>query len=118
VALVYEAGLANTKFISRTMNAVIKEAVDHRIASIDFLNKNHPAAIPLQAADFLAHAIGTNEFKWIKELTDSKKLYPPLNMPADKLKETSKKLERLLLEQRRLRKNARKQGDQNQLVNS
>jgi len=114
VALVYEAGQPNGNFIYETISAIMAEPVDHRFASINFLNKEHPGAIPLQAADFLAHAIGVNKTKWIEKFLASGKLYPPVEMPPEKLQESSRKINDMLVQRRKLRRLARKKilGDE------
>jgi hypothetical protein len=106
VAIVFESGQSNEDNILKTLSAIMEEPVDHRIASINFLNKKHPGAIPLQAADFLSHAISTNETKWIKLIKESGKFFPPIKMPPEKLRETSRKVARMIAHRRKLRKNA------------
>ncbi len=107
VALIYEAGQPNADFICETITAQIAEPEDHRFSSIHFINKKHPGAIPLQTADFLSHVISTNEKKWIELFTGAGKLVPPVTMPPEKLRETSRKIERLIAQHRGLRRAAR-----------
>lgn len=107
VALVYEAGQPNADFIHKTITAMITEPEDHRLDSITFMNKKSPGAIPLQAADFLSHVIGINETKWINLFLKSGKLHPPVRMPPEKIKETSKKIEAMIVRQRALRRKSK-----------
>jgi hypothetical protein len=107
VALIYEAGQPNANFICETITATITEPEDHRFSSVHFINKNHPGAIPLQTADFLSHAISTNETKWIERFINTGKLVPPVTMPPEGLRETSRKIERMISQERGLRRAAR-----------
>lgn len=108
IALVFESGQRNEGFIHETFSAIMAEPnVDHRISSLSFLDKKEPGAVPLQAADFLAHAISTNEQQWISYFKKRGQLFPPVKMPPEKIRETSIKIKRIMNERRRLRK-----GDQ------
>jgi hypothetical protein len=104
VALVYEARSKNDIFIEQEINEWINDiSVDSRIDSIDFLRKELPQAIPLHAADFLAHTIGTNEIEWIKKFSDTKRL-TCIEITAEKLKEASKKINYIIPRQHKLRR--------------
>jgi hypothetical protein len=109
VAIVYEDGQTNTEFISQTLTAMKAEPVDHRLGSITFINKIHPNGIPLQASDFLAHAVGTNETKWINQFIDAKKLIQPVIMEPEQLKITVRKIEVMIARYRWLRRKIRKE---------
>jgi hypothetical protein len=110
VALVYEDGQSNTEFIYNTLSAMKADPVDHRFGSITFMNKKDPGGIPLQAADFLSHIIATNETKWINNFDAAHKFIPPVTMPPEKLKQTVRKIEDMIIRQRALRRKARRES--------
>ncbi|MGD0485652.1 MAG: DUF3800 domain-containing protein [Syntrophorhabdales bacterium] len=108
VALIYESGQPNTEFISRSMNNIIADPANHKLASITFLSKKDPFGIPLQAADFLAYILATNESKWIDQLRDADRLPPLIGMPPEKLRNTTKQLGIKISRERAARKARRK----------
>jgi len=114
VALVFEAGQPNGNSIHETITAIMEDTdiSRHRFASIDFLSKDHPGAIPLQAADFLAHVIANGETEWIRQFKESGRLYP-VRMSAEKLRTSSRKIGRMIAQQRKLRRQARREAGGN-----
>lgn len=109
VALVFEDGQPNSNIIHETVSSMIASPEDTRLISIDFLFKNNSRSIPLQAADFLAHAIATNESQWVKLFKKHERFYNFFTMYPEIIKETTRQIETIIAHNRAERKKAKKE---------
>jgi hypothetical protein len=96
IAVYYEAGQPNTDFIVKSFNRIMTYIPDFGLSEVSIVSKKD--FIPLQAADFLAHTISTNNTKWVDMFYKSKKVeWVQIDSEAIKLvSEFTKKASRIL----------------------
>lgn len=105
VSVVYEVGQPKADFIYKAISAIITEIPDYGIARITFAKKED--VVPLQTADFLSHVVGTNETKWNNLFLESEKV-EYAKMTSQQIAKSSKEVGRLLAQQSKLRRKARR----------